>query len=290
MRNRFLLVSRTGPNSLHRHWLSPATGRNFDLFLSSYDPAAVAPDAVDVRLEYRPGTKVAGYGAFLRAHEALWKAYDYVALFDDDLLVDAAGISRLFDLVSRHDLKIAQPALTRDSHFTYPALLRHPGFLLRHVTYIEMMCPVFRTDVLEEVLPLFERGYESGIDLIWGNLVHERPEDFAVIDAVPVRHTRPVGAGKQANGFTDGRRYEDDINAILAEFGSDWLPCVPYGGVLSNGRRVRGRRAVALSALSLLPAVTSNPPLRMNARNMAVYWKHLFSAPARNVRLEWPTA
>jgi len=288
--NRFLLISRVGPKSIHRHWLAPHGSRRFDLLLSSYDPAMKAPEGDGILFEFRPGRKVAGYGEVLRAHGAMLKDYDYVALFDDDLLIDAEGISRLFEIAAAHDLKIAQPALTLGSHFTYGALLQHRGFLLRYVTYIEMMCPIFRTDILRTIAPLYDMGYESGIDLIWCNLVHETPRDFAVIDAVPVEHTRPVGTGKAANGFVAGRRYEDDIAEILHRFGVGWLPCVPYAAIRGDGRQA-GRGALLPAALGLASAVSRHSgyrAMKYRARGLAVYWKHLLSAPPRNVTLGWP--
>jgi hypothetical protein len=283
---RYLIVSRVGPDSLHRHWLEPGGRRNFDLFLSSYDPDLSQPQGEGVHFEYRPGRKVAGYGAFLAEHAELLRRYDYVALFDDDLLVGSEELSRLFDIVAGHGLKIAQPALTPDSYFTYAALLRHPGFLLRQVTYVEMMCPVFRTDILLSLAPLFHMGYESGIDIIWSNMVDAGPEDLAVIDAVAVQHSRRVGSAKAANGFAAGRVYEDDISAILARFQCPWLPCVLYGGVRTDGRRVVGRTAMLAAAASLITALPAQAPIKRRARNMAVYWKHLLTAPARNIRLD----
>lgn len=287
-RNKFLLVTRAGPESLHRQWVAPDGVRNFDLFVSAYDPAVEPMSGEGLYHELRAGRKVAGYGAFLRAHRALWEAYDYVALFDDDLLIDAAAISRLFALAAQHDLRIAQPALSRQSHFTYAALLQHPDFMLRYVTYIEMMCPLFRTDKLAAILPLFELGYESGIDIIWSNLGEASPHDMAVIDAVTVHHTRPVGSRKSANGFSDGKRYEDDISAVLRSFDCPWLPCVPYEGVRTDGSVTTKRTAYAANAASLLSAIPHNEPIKVAARNIAVYWKHLLSAPARNLRLSWP--
>lgn len=286
--NRYLVVARVGKDSLHQSWLEPSGARGFDLFLSSYDADLEAPAGKGIFLEHRPGSKVAGYGAFLRTHRKLLSSYDYVALFDDDLLIDSGSITRLFDIAQRHNLKIAQPALTPESHWTYAALLRHPGFLLRYVSYIEMMCPVFRTDILEAISPLYDMGYESGIDLIWSNLVHETARDFAVIDAVPIEHTRRVGKGKAANGFGTGKRYEDDIHAILDRFGCEWLPCLPYGAIRTDGTHTHRRSEIMRAALKLLPTLAAKAPLKRRARNMAVYWKHLLSAPARNVRLEWP--
>lgn len=285
---RALLISRIGPHSLHRHWLTTAGPRSFDVMLSAYDPAIAPVTGEGVLFEHRQGRKVEGYGAILRDHAALIARYDHVALFDDDLLIGGDELNRLFDIVRAHNLKIAQPALTTDSHYTYAALLRHPGFLLRYMTYVEMMCPVFRADVLAQVGPLYGLGYESGIDLIWSNLVWSGPRDFAVIDAAPVTHTQRVGAAKSANGFVAGKRYEDDIHAILGRFGCEWLPCLPYGGIRTDGTQVKGRAAMLPAAFDLVRAVSMQPPVRRRARNLAVYWKHLLTAPARNMTLEWP--
>lgn len=288
---RALLISRVGPRSLHRHWLGDSRApRGFDVLLSAYDPAVIAPDGEGILFEHRPGSKVAGYGALLRAHRALLARYDYVALFDDDLLIESADLARLFTIVREHRPRIAQPALTPESYFTYAALLRHPGFVLRHMSYIEMMCPIFRADVLDRLIPLFELGHESGIDIIWSNLAWEKPQDLAVIDAVPVVHTQRVGGRKADNGFVDGRRYEDDIAAILARFGAQWLPCLPYGGISADGQMLKGRGAMMSAALGLACAVPLQRPIKMRARNLAVYWKHMLTARARNMVLDWPTA
>lgn len=290
--NRFLLIARVGPGSLHRHWLAPAGDRRFDVLLSSYDATVEPVEGAGVRFEHRPGRKVEGYGAILDAYSDHIARYDYVAIFDDDLLIGAAGISSLFELVAAHDLKMAQPALTADSHITYWALVRHPHFRLRYINFVEMMCPVFRRDVLERVAPLYRLGYESGIDLIWSQLVHDGARDFAVIDAVAVRHTQRVGGRKAFNGFTDGKRYEDDIEAILHRFDAQWLPCAPCGGVLVDGREVSGRWNMWPDALTLAPAIRLTirrwQGLRYRARGLATYWKHLLTARAIDRRIVWP--
>jgi hypothetical protein len=285
---RFLVVSRVGADSAHSTWIGTPDRRNYDIFISAYDASVVVPEQAGAFFEFRPGSKVAGYAALLDSCADLVRQYDYVALFDDDLIIDSAAVSRLFDIVAELDLKIAQPALSLKSYFSYACLLRHPGFKARYLNYVEMMCPVFRRDVLERVAPVFALGYESGIDLIWCNLVGRGERDFAVIDAVTIDHVRPIGARKAANGFGGDRRYEDHIRSILRDFRLPWLACVPYAGIRRDGQVVRGRWRFAADALRLAAAV----PLRRNrwirARNVAVYWKHLMRAPARNIPVELP--
>jgi hypothetical protein len=286
---RFLLVARVGRRSLHDAWLTPAATRDFDVLLSAYAESVEPPTAPGVLFEYRPGSKVAGYAGLLREHAEVVGAYDYVALFDDDILADAATLSRMFALAAQHELKICQPALTHRSYFTFAAVLRHRGLRLRYVNFVEMMCPVFAIETLRARQPLFELGYESGIDLVWCNLGTPGPRDFAILDAAAVEHTRPVGAEMAANGFTDGRRYRDDFMAVLGRFGLPWLSCVPFAAVRPDGAVVTSRWLFVLTALELVAAVPRRPRLwRKRARNVAVYWKHLLSRRPRNIALGEP--
>jgi hypothetical protein len=216
--------------------------------------------------------------------------YDYVALFDDDLVIDPSAVSRLFEIAAELNLKIGQPSLSMDSYFSYACLLRHPTFKARYLNYIEMMCPVFRRDILESITPIFALGYESGVDLVWCNLVAATERDFAVIDAVTVDHVRPIGARKAANGFGAGRRYEDDIRSILRDFALPWLPCVPFAGIRRDGRLVRSRWRFAVDALRVARAIPFRRNRLLRARNVAVYWKHLARAPARNIPVRLPIA
>lgn len=286
--HKYLLIARVGSHSLHEAWLAPPADRGFDILLSAYHADVQDPRESGVHFEHRPGTKVAGCAAVFDAHADLIARYDYVAVFDDDLLINSANLTKLFDIAASHALKIAQPALTHNSHFTFACLLHDPAFRLRYVNYIEMMCPVFRQDTYQAVRALYNMGYESGIDLIWCNLVATSPHDFAVIDDVVVRHTRAVGASKAANGFIGGKRYEDDIDAILARFGLPWLSCVPYGAVRHDGTVERRRLIFLLSSLRLLTAVAKGPGWRQRSRSIAVFWKHLMTRKAVNYPVTLP--
>ena len=91
----------------------------------------------------------------------------------------------------------------------------------------------------------------------------------------------------RANGFVGGRRYEDDIHAVLGKFDLPWLSCVPYAGVRRDGTVTRRRSAFFWSSLSLIFAVGKRAGLKMRFRSVAVYWKHLLSRSARNIPVTW---
>lgn len=247
-----LVITRAGPSSLHERWLSPAGERNFDLFVSSFDPNHRPTRAPGTFHHFNPGTKVQGWRLALTEHEDFVNQYDYVALIDDDIDINARSLTRLFEIGRAEGFMIFQPSLTWDSYFTYAGTIRNPLFEFRCVNYIEMMAPFFATSALKQIAPLFQYGWESGIDLIWGSALPPEDRRFAIIDAIPVRHTRPVGALKEANGFVD-RTYESDIMASLDHFAMKWPSLVAYAGLTSAGRRVGvaglGMRAMVLLAL-----------------------------------------
>lgn len=281
----FLLISRVGRGSLHHGWISDSVSRNYDVFLSTYHEDLTLTSDNTVVSEYRPGPKIEGYAGILSDYRTLIKKYKYIALWDDDIEASPTDICRLFDIGSREKLKIFQPALTSDSYFSYASLLRQEAFELRYFNFIEMMCPCFRTDVLFALEDLFKKGYESGIDLVWCNLVFEKDTDFAVIDAVSVRHTRPVGEKKAANGFTNGRVYEDDISKALAEFNIPWLSSVPYAGKLPSGQLVRSRLPLLYNAIRAFSGIPLNMVDAAKLRKLLVHCKHLVTRTPLNISL-----
>jgi hypothetical protein len=283
--HRYLLVARVGRDSLHPRWLADEARRNFDVLLSCYDGAVQVDARRGVTLEQRPGGKAGGLARLLDEHAAAVACYRHVAVFDDDLDIATADISRMFRIADEHGFRICQPALSHDSYFSFAALLCNRGFLFRSTTFIEMMCPCFRHDMLPAASAIYALGYESGLDLLWCNLLGPAPGDYAVIDAVCARHTRPVGRRLQAHGFADGERYEDQIHAVMARFALPWLACVPYFGRRFDGSEVRGRLALLLASLRIAHAVPLRAGRRQRLRAVLTHWQHLLRRRPHNLRL-----
>ena len=284
---KFLLVSRVGRKSLHHSWLAGSEPRSYDVFLSVYDETQIQPEGDNLLVEHRPGAKVSGYDGFLKEHEGFLEGYEYVAMFDEDLKSSVASLNEMFSICSEYKLKIAQPSLSQDSFFSYAALISQPNLKLRFVPFVEMMCPVFNLETLKKIAPLFSLGYESGIDLIWCNLVYEDDHDFAVIDATSVVHMEPIGGNKSANGFGGDRKYEDDIYSILNDFRIPWLACVPYKAISTEGTVIESKASLIYSALSTLLAIPKRPGLRQRLRSTLVHLNQLARRTARNVPTEF---
>jgi hypothetical protein len=277
---RFLVISRVGSYRFYEAWLNMCSHRTFDVMLSFYRDEPTAHEIVGralqgVSCEYRAGKKVEGYGALLAEHQAQISQYRHFCLIDDDLECSVDDLNRLFEIVDRNGFRIAQPALTHDSYFSYAAVLANRAFEYRAVTFVEMMCPVFRQDMLPMLIQLFSLGYETGIDLVWCNLKASRPGDYAIVDAVEIRHTMPVGSRKEANGFTNGMRYESQIHEVLRRFNLTWLPCVSYFSITVDGRQIAGRWTLLWASLRIIAAIPRKSAYWNRARSVLTHLKHV---------------
>lgn len=279
MTSRYLLVSRIGPDSLHRRWATSDGQRNFDVLLSCYDETLSLESAEGITIEYRPGSKVAGYHGLLCERAAELAAYEYVALWDEDLEADVSSINQMFEIGAAHDLKVFQPALTPDSYYTYAGVLQQSGLVLRWVTFVEMMAPVFRTDTLPVIRDLHGLGYESGIDLIWSARLAEGDRDLAIIDSTPVRHTSPVGGRREANGFFGGSTYEDHIYDVLNRFDLPWQRCVPHAALTAGGRVITSPAVLTMLGAANLWAVPQRRPIWLRLRSVLVHLRHISLGP-----------
>jgi hypothetical protein len=271
-----LIITRAGANSLHREWIADSKDRNFDLLVAAYDEKVVRDgDNDEAQYRYIPGPKISGWMKIFREDAGLLDRYERIALIDDDVQARAVDLSRCFDIGAEFNLKLWQPSLSWDSYATYGATLKNKSFRLRYVNFIEMMCPFFSSRFLRSLLPTFELGFESGIDLVWCSIANEKACSFAIIDEVSVTHTRPVGDQKSMNGFVD-RSYEMDVDACLDLFSARWPSCVASSGVSKSGKVIEPQFYVALKTLHQLFALAGAPKgnRRYRLRSIADHIRH----------------
>jgi hypothetical protein len=212
---RNLVVVRAGPDSLHAAWLLGCsdTERNWDLCVCSYG-SEVPHGAAEYKL-HRDGSKFEGLAALLGG-ESFWLAYDYVWLPDDDLMTGWQDINRLFELCRLYGLALAQPSLAQGSFLNHPIMQQSNGLLLRFTSFVEIMAPVFSKAALSRVAATFAlnpSGY--GLDHLWPAILDVPPTAIAVIDAVSVLHTRPIGASyDRQRAMHDGWALEDEFHEV----------------------------------------------------------------------------
>lgn len=216
-----LVIVRAGKSSLHSHWLTiPYQSRNFDTIISYFDSEAFedhkATEGVRAVLQTEGGK---WDNIFKCLTEFEWSGYSRFWFPDDDVLIDGANVHKLFEIAEANNLALCQPALTADSFITYFTLVGVDGFERRHTCFIEVMAPCLKADVLKEVLDLFPLSPSGfGLDKVWGRLAVSGVKKTAIVDAVRMRHTRPVGSVLGKTLLKAGRDAELDAKKIYEKF------------------------------------------------------------------------
>jgi hypothetical protein len=107
------------------------------------------------------------------------------------------------------------------------------------------MAPVFSANLLRRVLPAFEGlRFGFGLDYLWSRWLPAPSYRSAVLDAVQVRHSRPVGQGSL---YEDAPvTPESECRVLLDRYNQRTPASVVYGGITRDG--VRTGRGVRLMA------------------------------------------
>jgi hypothetical protein len=274
---RFLVVVRAGDTSLHPHWTRNLATRDWDLVVSYFgnDPERFR-DPGETRIDDK-GQKWSGLHALLM-REDFWRGYDYIWLPDDDLAIEQDIISMLFQRVSAMGLMLAQPALSWTSYYSHRITLVHPSFTLRMTNFVEVMAPCFARPFLERCLPTFTENLSGwGIDVLWPRMLPPTPRSCAIIDALPMTHTRPVGGPNYDKLREAGLSAADEADALMMKYG---IPldsrAMVYLGIDREGRILDAadsagkeelRRLLAADRAAFADAVAQNIILDGNARS-----------------------
>jgi hypothetical protein len=192
-RDTLVYVQTNGRHPQHLH----ESTRRYDLLLNYYAPPEEQPPTAEYVFQ-QGGTKVTGIYKLLQARPEVLTQYDFVLFLDDDILLSAPDINRLFEIMRDEKLDFAQPSLTPESYGSFPALFHKadsPG--PRRVNYVEIMAPALSRRALVAAKDCFGAGISGfAVDSLIGKTVRENFGDtVAVIDAVAARHTREIDLG-----------------------------------------------------------------------------------------------
>ncbi|MFC9432253.1 hypothetical protein [Nocardia sp. NPDC057030] len=256
---RNLVVLRAGDASLHTEWLAGPHPRTWDLVISYFgdDPHRFRTDSV-LRLD-RKGPKWPALHHVLTVDLAETLAeYDYVWLPDDDLATDTYTINELFEYAAQYRLSLAQPALTEDSFYTHEITLVDRRFELRYTNFVEIMAPCFSREFLARCLPTFDATQTGwGLDFHWPRFAPDT-SSIAIVDAVTVRHTRPVGGPNLTAARAAGVNPLTEYHDYLISQGIDDLSTRMFRGVGADRRaRAAEPTAICVSIDAPYPGLTT---------------------------------
>lgn len=196
---RNCVITAAGSESIHGRWTECGTERSFDLHVIVYDQSFSKFYNTADYMWYSRGQKLRLVYRYLKDNPQFLEQYDYFFIPDDDIQTTQDEIERLFVTMEKYGLRIAQPALKK-SYFSYPHTLMEHFSILRYTNFVEMMMPCFSRDALKKVLWTFDANESGwGVEFSWSGLIGSNQRDIAVIDSVPMVHTRPVKTGRAEN-------------------------------------------------------------------------------------------
>ncbi len=170
--------------------------------------------------------KWANLNAALTAHPP--RGYEWLLIVDDDVELPRDFLDVLISLAEHHGFRLAQPAHAFASHAAWEVTRRRPGLTARRTRFVEIgPVTAIRADAFDILLPFPDLQMGWGLDAHWAAVAEERRWKVGVIDAVPIRHTRPVAASyprdaamAEADRFLAGEPYltREQAAEVLEEY------------------------------------------------------------------------
>jgi hypothetical protein len=153
-KSRNLVFTSAGDLSNLHHWLKGR--RDFDLWIVYYGEQTDIHEAHADFYARSGGTKFQNLHRVYQRYASVIAQYDAVMVMDDDVLIDAGGLTRLFEIRREHDLWIVQPAFRLSGKVSWDITRVSPTSQLRYTNFIEMTCPLFRRDKLDLFMAEFD--------------------------------------------------------------------------------------------------------------------------------------
>jgi hypothetical protein len=278
--SRGLVVVRLGRDHRIHHWLGlPQEGRSWDLALSLYDEVDLPAHQPAELIHRVVGGKWDGLSQFFTEFPEVIRQYDYFWLVDDDVEATVGEVNALFAYMRANDFDLAQPSLSLDSYYSHRLTLHCRGFSHRHTNFVELMAPMLSRHLLINALPLFANTRSGhGMDWMWQRLARDPGKGVAIIDAVTVRHSRPLRQHLAARLSAAGINSVSERERLVRDWAVQREHAYAFAGRLISGKRIDSRTRLAFQMLdSYWRARGQVGRPRWPLKNFLVFFlKHMF--------------
>lgn len=218
-----LVIATVAKDGFYNTWSSEIS-KVFDLIKVNFDPVGYKPNP---NTHFGPFDPLAYHeDAGFKHHiykklieqRGLLDQYDWIWMPDYDVHLEINEIERMFKIAQDYNLNICQPSLTHDSYYSFPLVLNDPMKFMRYTNYVEIMCPLFKTEALKRVLWTFTVTYSGwSQDFLWAReLNYER---LAIIDDIQAEHVKPVES--QHWKLPNGLNADQELEMAVSLFGLD---------------------------------------------------------------------
>lgn len=149
-----LVFTSAGDNSNLEHWLNGKS--DFDLWISYYgNEEGKFSDISDYYIA-KKGGKFPGLHYIYSHWKGIVDKYDAIFVMDDDLIISGSDIDELFRIRKKYDLWVLQPAFDPRGKVSHGHTKVHLFSFLRYTNFIEVGCPLFRKDKLDDFMAIYD--------------------------------------------------------------------------------------------------------------------------------------
>ena len=198
--HRNLVFTSAGDNANLENWLKG--DKQFDLWVTYYGDQH---DSYRESADYYNARKNGKYPNLHYAYQN-WKGildhYEAIMVMDDDIIINASGISRLFEIRNQFGLWLLQPAFSPSGRISHPITTVHPFKLMRYTNFVEGGVALFQKEILDGFMEVFDPALGEGYGVDWWYLEKIGPDlagKVAIVDEVYCinPHTKNKKFGKR---------------------------------------------------------------------------------------------
>lgn len=170
--------------------------KNYDVFTVNYYKYN---SLINNKSDYcfmRKGFKFQHFYHFFKRNIEFFNRYQYIAIFDCDLIVNPQMINRMFDLSEKYNCCISAGELDNTSFNPYRnCILEKMKDEIYFVSFIEMNRPIFKTDALNHIIkhPLFYPHLIGwGSDILYHKYLDTYPNKMYILFCDILMHNPPT--------------------------------------------------------------------------------------------------
>lgn len=182
--SRNLVYTSAGDWSNLHYWLKG--NKKFDLWITYYGNKGPRYKESADFYNIRQGSKWQNLYDIYQRWPKILDHYEAILVMDDDILINASSIDRLFAIQKQYDLWVCQAAYDFRGKIRHQITSSKPENFMRYVSFVENTCPVFKKVKLDDFMKVYDGSLlGNGVDYWYLDVLGAETKDkFAVIDAV----------------------------------------------------------------------------------------------------------
>jgi len=184
--SRYLIFANANNNFSQKKWIKGLTNTDLILYYTGNDKKnherylSFATYVIK-----HNGEKFSNLKHFYLHNKLLFNCYKYIAVLDDDIIIDGHKINKIFEIQEKFKLWIAQPSQKEKS--VHEIIHHRKDYLLHFTNFIEAVVPFFEMKKLKKFLKYYNEDIIKTYPLNWlfmQILGTKWKKKYAIIDAV----------------------------------------------------------------------------------------------------------